>query len=321
MGKTEDNGLPPGLSELSKSILAASIRNSTRKKYENYVKRWKAYCCENNIQEVSATNVVNFLTMLFENNNSYSAIKTAKSAISHTVCLPPFSSLGDHPLIVKFMKGVFNLRPPKTKTGFIWDVSILFNLFRSIDTNENLSFYDLTCKTLCLLILLNGARINTVFNFQLDEIIINEIGVTITPSNVLKHSKQNRKGDIFTYSAFLDDSKLCIVQTLSAYLEQRNKLVSADIKKLFVTTKRPFKAASANTLRRWVKNTLTKAGIFNFSAHSCRSASTSKAVALNIDLEEVLKLACWKREETFYRHYKKHILTATKDLNKILENN
>ena len=274
---------------MSKSILTASIRNSTRQKYGGYIKQWKAYCCENDIREVSATNVVNFLTMLFEKNNSYSAIKTAKSAISHTVCLPPYSSMGDHPLIIKFMKGVFNLRPPKTKTGFIWDVSILFDVFRRADKNEKLSFYDLTCKTLCLLLLLNGARINTVFNFHVDEIIINEIGVTITPSNVLKHLTQNRRDDVFKYSAFLNNLKLCVVQALTTYLEQRNKLVSDDVKKLFITTKRPFRAASANTLRRCAKNTLTKAGIFNFSAHSCRSASTSKAVALNLDLEEVLK--------------------------------
>ena len=308
------------LTNTSKSIIAASIRESTRQKYKSYEKRWKTYCYDNNIVEVSATNVVNFLSMLYENNNSYSAIKTAKSAISHIVCLPPFRSVGEHPLVIKFMKGVFNLRPPKTKTGFIWDVSILFDYFKLQDVNDKLSFYELTCKTLCLLLLLNGARINTAFNFQVDEIIANEIGVTITPSNVLKHSTQNRRGDVFKYSAYLENSKLCVVQAMNTYLARRNRLVPKEVTKLFITTKKPYRAASSDTLRRWVKNTLTKAGIFNFSAHSCRSASTSKAMALNIDLEEILRLACWKRESTFFKHYERYIYKSIMDFNIIVDN-
>ena len=53
-------------------------------------------------------------------------IKSAKAAVNHIVSIPPYSSLGDHPSMIKFMKGVFNLRPPKQKHGFIWDAKILF---------------------------------------------------------------------------------------------------------------------------------------------------------------------------------------------------
>ena len=121
----------------------------------------KTYCYDNNIVEVSATNVVNFLLMLYENNNSYSVIKTAKSAISHIVCLPPFPSIGEHPLIIKFMKGVFNLRPPKTKTGFIWDVSILFDFSNeetSMTNSASMSLPAKHCVFYCCSMVLNGVN-------------------------------------------------------------------------------------------------------------------------------------------------------------------
>ena len=193
MEEALNHGMPFELTKMSKSIIAASLRDSTKKKYEGYIKRWKRFCSENDVKHASVSDVINFLTMLFESNNSYSAIKTAKAAVSQTVCLPPFSSIGDHPLIIKFMKGVFNLRPPKTKSGFIWDVSKLFNFFKSKADNDNLNFYDLSCKTLCILLLLCGGRVNTAYNFRVDEILINDIGITITPSNVLKHSAPNRR--------------------------------------------------------------------------------------------------------------------------------
>ena len=40
-------------------------------------------------------------------------------------------------------------------------------------TDEDLSF-----KTLLLLLLLGGQRINTIFNFRVDEMIINNVSVT-----------------------------------------------------------------------------------------------------------------------------------------------
>ena len=305
------------LSKTSKLILEASIRNSTKKKYDVYIKKWENYCISNEINndEITANHIINFLSNMFDENDSYSAIKTAKAAISHKICLPPYRNIGNHPLIVKFMKGVFNLRPPTTKTGFIWDVKLLFDYFDKLPSNDQMSFYDLTCKTLCLLLLLTGSRVNTVFNFCINEIVINDIGITVTPSAVLKHSRQNRKGDIFLYKAFPSNAKLCVVNALQSYIKARNILIEDTEKKLFITTKRPYKAASIDTLRRWIKSTLNKAGIYNFSSHSCRSASTSKALALNVQLEEILKMACWSNVKTFKKHYEKDIIDTDESVN------
>jgi len=147
------------LSHRSKNILEASIRNSTKNKYKVYWRKWDTFCSENQINEtnVSIISVINFLSKLFEDKASYSVIKAAKAALTHKVSLPTLENLGDHPLLKKFMRGVFNLKPPKAKTGFIWDVKILFDYFENLPNNIELDDSTLTQKTLCLLLLLSGS--------------------------------------------------------------------------------------------------------------------------------------------------------------------
>ena len=57
--------------------------------------------------------------------------------------------------------------------------------------NENniLDDTSLTEKTLCLMLLQSGKRLNFVFNFNIDEIIITNVGVTVTPSDILNTEK------------------------------------------------------------------------------------------------------------------------------------
>ena len=71
----------------------------------------------NNITRVGIADVINFLAHLFDKGLSYSVIKSAKSALNQLIFIPPYSSIGDHPLLIRFMKGVFNNRPPKRKFG------------------------------------------------------------------------------------------------------------------------------------------------------------------------------------------------------------
>ena len=55
----------------------------------------------------SLADVIQFLTTLFEKNLSYSSLNTARSALS-TIITVDGMSIGNHPLVVRFLKGVFN---------------------------------------------------------------------------------------------------------------------------------------------------------------------------------------------------------------------
>lgn len=318
--KVDHNGDSNKLTTTGKKILDSALRSSSKKKYGTYWKQWNCFCSKNGIILASATNIVNFLGELYDRKMSYSTIKVAKSALGHVVELPPYRTIGDHPMIIKFMKGLFNLNPPRTKVGFVWDVKILFNYFESLPDNESLSEEDLSSKTLLLMLLLGGQRLNTMFNFRVNEMIINKVSVTFAPSVPLKHSRENRKGDVFEYRDY-HIHKLCVVSATNTYLQRRKTKVSDSVHNLFITNKKPYRPASIDTLRRWVKNMFSKAGIINFSPHSCRAAATSKAEMVNVDLEEILKKACWSNAKTFHQHYKKDILSLEEmnNFQKILE--
>ncbi|KAJ8915428.1 hypothetical protein NQ315_003189 [Exocentrus adspersus] len=86
---------------------------------------------------------------------------------------------------------------------------------------------------------------------------------------------------------------LCVACTITAYMEKtqasRDKELSQN---LILTIKKPVHTASAQTISRWIKNTLDKAGIDTtvFSAYSTRHASTSAAFTAGVATDKLGKL-------------------------------
>ena len=128
------------LSDTTNSILVSSLRESTRKKHNPYQQKWHIYCQENNINPVTPniTNVLDFLSNLYDQGISYSAINSAKRALSYVILIPPYTKLSDHPLMSQYGKGVFNLRPPKPKLQLVWDVKIVFSYLEEKGLNNKL---------------------------------------------------------------------------------------------------------------------------------------------------------------------------------------
>ena len=64
---------------------------------------------------------------------------------------------------------------------------------------------------------------------------------------------------------------------------------------------KPFKPVSRDTISRWVKNVLEKAGINTkiFGAHSTRAAATSAAKSANKSINTIMDAAGWSSESTF----------------------
>ena len=86
-----------------------------------------------------------------------------------------------------------------------------------------------------LLILLGGQRMNTVFNFEVDNVFINMKYAIFSSNKVLKHSKPGRKLDQFSYRS-LPQKELCVVDTLQEYLTRRKLRVDCNIKKAVYQT-------------------------------------------------------------------------------------
>ena len=77
-----------------------------------------------------------------------------------------------------------------------------------------------------------------------------------------------------------------------------------NITRLFITTTKPYKTTSQDTLDRWIKTI----DISIFSPHSTRSAPTTRA-ATKIPIDTVLKIGDLRSMRTFAKHYNKDIIT------------
>ena len=81
------------------------------------------------------------------------AINTYRSAFSGV--LPPMEgfSVGQHPLVVRLLKGILDLRPATPRYQQSWDVNVALDYLRSFPRNQDLPLKDLTHKLSLLLAL------------------------------------------------------------------------------------------------------------------------------------------------------------------------
>jgi hypothetical protein len=88
---------------------------------------------------------------------------------------------------------------------------------------------------------------------------------------------------------FPTNPKLCILKYLTTYLE-RTALLRNNIKPFLITTTKPYRVASANTISRWLKTVLSEANIDveQFSAGSSRAASTSAAKQAGLPIDRTI---------------------------------
>ena len=204
--------------------------------------------------------LLDYFTHLYNSGASYSVLNISKSALTCIVFLPQHSSILEHPQIIKYFKGVYNLRLPTQKIRFVWDVKILFDYFNDKVENDQLSDKSLTQKLLILLLLLGGQIMNTVYFFTVGRMAVTDIGVTFSPNHILKHSKPGKKLDSFHYRAY-QNRRLCVVDCLKEYLKRRSTKVQTDTKALFITYREPFRAAAIDSMRRWVKDLFIETSI------------------------------------------------------------
>ncbi len=122
-------GVPP----TSIDIIMASWRKGTKSQNQTYLKKWSQFCTTTNCDffKPQISQVTVFLTHLFHSGLSYSAINSACSALS-ALCQSYNDTLtfGQHTLVKRFMKGVFELRPSFPRYKSVWDVNVVFNYMR-----------------------------------------------------------------------------------------------------------------------------------------------------------------------------------------------
>ena len=303
-----------GLSQSASTLIQESWRPGTRVQYDSLLRGWQGFCSARKIHLLSPTilDVIAYLTSMYDRGLQYTTIASAKSVLSGMLHIPGVISISSHPLIIRLLKGIFHVRPPKPRYEFIWDTELVLNFLKNLNPSA-VTLKLLTLKTVTLLTLLSGQRVSTIHQFQLSQMQRTPNIVIFNIQGLMKHSRSTKRDLPITYHAFPHDVALCPVATLDSYINARGNLVNAALHdELLLCYRKPHGPATNDTLARWVKMTLQYSGINldTFAAHSCRSASTSKAATAGVSLDRILKAGQWSNTSTFYSYYKKDILVT-----------
>ena len=217
------------------------------------------------------------MTRLYHAGGSYSAVNTARSALSSVLLFPANTTFGSHPIVSRLLKGIFELRPALPKYQGIWDVSVVLNLLGNWQI-QDLSLKDLSFKLTMLLALTTSQRVQTLKALDIHSMTLNTKQCVFVINSVLKTTKPGKHLTNIQIEAFVANKNLCPLEHLKQYLEKTSAIRGLHTQ-LLLSYQKPHRPVSTDTIARWIKVVLAQAGVNTelFSAHSTRAASTTAA--------------------------------------------
>lgn len=285
-----------------------SISQSTIKQYNSCFKYWWDYCALKNVPYFLAKppEVIAFFQYLMDNNKGWK-FGTFNSCQAALALILPEATSNDIRLR-RYFKGILKCRPKTFRYNVTWDPKVVLDYLAAFCPNEELDFLMLNKKLSTLLTLITGQRLQTLSLIKVDNIIINHHGVQIFIDDTIKTTHTRIEQPVLNIPFFGESPSLCVASLLLKYLERSAQYRSGDSngQYLFISSRLPYQRASKQTLARWIKETMSNAGINTniFTPHSTRHASTSKARRAGISVDVIRKTAGWsKSSQTLQKQY------------------
>ena len=163
---------------------------------------------------------------MFENGLRNSSICPDRNALISFIPIPGHSDISEHPLLERFVRGVFNCRPPQLGVPkleiLIACLDILINLGLILHHRLN---NILSLKLVTLLTILCEQRVESIPSFSVDHMILLDSYCTFIPSKLLKQSRSSYVNKPVTYRIYPHNSNLCPVKAIRHYNIQRNLFI------------------------------------------------------------------------------------------------
>ena len=271
--------------------------------------------------QTTATEIITFLTELFEIGLSYNSLNVARSALASFVILTDGNTVGMHPLIHRFLKGVYTKRPPTPRYEYIWDVRIVLNYLRKQSPASSLNLKQLTLKLVMLIALVTAQRSQSIHKLRLDEMQFKGSTAVFQITGLIKQSRPGRTGLTVRLPAYPADRRICVYTYLKHYIYKTRKYrVQSEHQQLFISFRRPHGPVSKDTISRWINAVMKQAGIdvTLFKPHSTRAAGGSPADKTGVPVSVIMKTAGWANETTFQKYYNKPLANPKEGFEKIL---
>lgn len=306
-----------GFPEQVTKLLLSATRSTTRKTYQSAWSRWHSWCSQGKVDPVSAPlpKILEFLANAYSDGLEYRTINVLRSALSSTHPKIDGFLVGQHPHVVKLMKGIINSRPFRPRYSHTWDVRKVTAYISSLGHNKSLTLKQLSRKLVMLFALACPERSSSLAIFDLRYCRVIPEGVVFSLSAPRKCDNPSQLAEALI-ARFPRSRRLCPVEALRCYLKA-SRLVRPTVPcsqpdHLFISYVKPHKPVSSATIGRWLRLTLHDAGINTsiFKAHSVRSASTTAAANGNVSLEVIMKMADWSAVSTFQKFYYKPVFSS-----------
>ena len=149
-----------GISKEAQDILEASWRPSTRKIYAGHLQQFTQHYHQENVDPFQATTKIGIehLTNYFHTGVGYASVNTGRPVLSTIIKNEneiPFEEL---PLVCRFLKGVFNLRPALPRYSTTWDVSVVLKYIKRLKVLKQCDLKSLSYRLAILLCITTGQR-------------------------------------------------------------------------------------------------------------------------------------------------------------------
>lgn len=305
-----------GFSQGVRSLLAASWRSGTQKDYSGKFKQFSSWCRGKQIDTYSAslTDCAEFLTYLYHKGLKYRTIAGYRSMLSSVLQPVNNISVGQHPHIVRLLKGIFNSRPPTVKLLPEWDLPLVLKFIKKppFEPLSVIPLKYLTWKCLFLIAITTFRRTSDIQALKLGEgnISMQKKGITFIRQGLSKSDRQNHMNAKIFVPSFSQDSSLDPVRILKTYLKRTKKFrnFGQDQAKfsLFLSCVEPHKPVTAQTLSKWIVKLIRLAyedPSMKIKGHSTRAIGSSWALFNGASVNNIMSAADWSRESTFVRFY------------------
>lgn len=298
-------------------IINASWAKGTQKSYNNYLQKWKSYCKERQIRdpyEVEDEVAMEFLVHLFnDEGRSYGYVAAARSAMSAVLPKRKGKSFGQNDNVSRLLKGMFKMRPSLPKHTVIYDPDIVISYMQKLPDNKNLELELLTKKLATLLCLLSGQRAQTIGALSLNHHHGTKEQHVFYIPKILKTTRPNNHQEPLCFLKFPEDERICVVNCLETYIQRTENIrenLEDQPQQLLLSYAYPHQPIGVCTIARYIKLFLGMAGIdiTVFTAHSTRSASTSKANNIGLTIKDICRAAGWRSDSCFQKYYKLPII-------------
>lgn len=294
-------------------IMMASLSDSTVSQYNICYKQWWQFCATKFCDPLNYDRkiLLSYLSDLFNKGTSYSMLNTHRSALALILAWQS----EDAAIVKRFLKGVFQIKPPKPKYSVTWDPDSVFHYLKTLSPLTSLSLENLSYKLVMLLALASGHRVQTLSKIRLENITYSSNRIEIKIPDKIKTSGPKKLQPNLIFPYFENAPELCVGSTIEFYIQKTQEFrPTLESDQLILTFKKPIHPASSQTISRWLKTVLKRSGINTtiFTAHSTRHAATSAAHRKGVHIDTIRNTAGWSESSSvFYTFYNRPVPPPT----------